>query len=478
MLPSIFNKKSFLSFATLGKFSLFILTCFICSPNFAAAQTPANTPERNIKESVLSSLHNHPVIKGFQEYTEASYYEVGKAKSGWFPRLDARAGYGPRQYSDPTTRFAEHDKRWYKRFDGEIILTQTIWDGLATASRVDINKAKLNSANNRLFDNSEAIALDAILAHIEVLREQELVRLAAQNVETHRNILASQQERMASGVDTMADVTQTQGRLAQAEATFANTQADFQIALANYKRVTGLEADALISPSYPTTAPASYEEALMYAQTSNPKLSAYMSDIEAADADIRLSKSGFWPVVYLELGSRYTDHVDSSESWTRGYTALLRTNWNLFNGLYDYYSVKASAARSRQSRADYQDVYEQLAQDTRDTWSRLLSTKEQIRFYSSAVDYNKQTTSMYWEQFNVGQRSLLDVLDAENELFSNSMQLVTAQMNELGSGYRLLTLGGRLLESMGIPKAAFEKGEMGTPIIMKASPVSQDAELN
>ena len=85
---------------------------------------------------------------------------------------------------------------------------------------------------------------------------------------------------------------------------------------------------------------------------------------------------------------------------------------------------------------------------------------------------------MYWEQFNLGSRSLLDVLNSENELFSNSMQLVTANMNETGSYYRLLALGGRMLESMGIPKSDFEKQQLDGPIIMPNSPVSQDKELN
>lgn len=443
-----------------------------------AQQTQPSSGERTVNDSVVYSLHNHPVIKGFQEYREAAYHEIGKARSGWFPKLNARVGYGPRQYSSPTSRAANYDDEWDNRFDGELILTQTIWDGLATASRVDINTAKLNSANSRLFDNSENIALDAVLAHIEVLRERELLILAQENVKTHERILGSQQQRLASGVDTMADVTQTQARLAQAQSTLAGIEADLQMALANYRRVTGVDAENLIPATYPTSAPTSFDEALMYAQTTNPKLAAYMSDIEAADSEIDLAKSGYHPVIYADVGTRYMDHVDDSLSWSRGYTALIRMDWNLFNGLFDYYNIKANTSRSRQARSDYQDVYEQLAQDTKDTWARLEATRQQIRFYSNAVEYNRQTTSMYWEQFNLGSRSLLDVLNSENELFSNSMQLVTANMNETGSYYRLLALGGRMLESMGIPKSDFEKQQLDGPIIMPNSPVSQDKELN
>lgn len=461
-------------------FSIAFLSClFLISPanNSFAQQTQPSSGETTVNDSVLYSLHNHPIIKGFQEYREASYHDVGKARSGWFPKLDGRVGYGPRQYSSPASRVGGYDDDWENRFDGELILTQTLWDGLATASRVDINTAKLNSASSRLFDNSESIALDAVLAHIEVLREYELLALAQDNVKTHERILASQQERLASGVDTMADVTQTQARLAQAQTTLVGIEADLQMALANYTRITGMPAESLMPVGHPNNAPASFEEALMAAQTTNPKLAAFMSDIEAADSEIGLAKSGYHPVIYAEAGTRYMDHVDDSLSWSRGYTALIRMDWNLFNGLYDYYNIKASTSRSRQARSDYQDTYEQLAQDTKDTWARLEATRQQIRFYSSAVEYNRQTTSMYWEQFNLGSRSLLDVLNSENEMFSNSMQLVTANMNETGSYYRLLALGGRMLESMGIPNSEFEKQQLDAPLIMRNSPVSQDKDL-
>ena len=453
---------------------LLAFTALLALSTAANAQEAQSGTQKVLRDSALSSLHNHPVVKSFQEYSEAAQHEVGKARSGWFPRLDSRVGYGPRQYSSEDTRTSGYDDNWHGRFDGELILTQTIWDGLATASRVDINSAKLNSAQSRLFDNSESIGLDAVLAHIEVLRELQLVALSENNVRVHEKILGSQQERLASGIDTAADVTQTQGRLAQARSTLSSTQADLQVAFANYKRVTGMDAANLAQPNFPAIAPASFDEALMYAQTKNPKLDAYMSDISAADSEITLAKSGYHPTIYAELAGRYNDHVDSSRSWTRGYTALLRADWNLFNGLYDFYNIKASYSRSRQARADYQDIYEQLAQDTKDTWARLEATRQQIRFYSSAVQYAKETTSMYWEQFNIGQRSLLDVLNSENEIFTNSMQLVTAQMNEIGSAYRLLALGGRLLESLNIANSEFEKTKLDAPIIMRNSPVSQD----
>ena len=140
-------------------------------------------------------------------------------------------------------------------------------------------------------------------------------------------------------------------------------------------------------------------------------------------------------------------------SW--GNAVMLRVSWNLFDGLYDWYNLKGNKARLRQSRQSLVETYESLTEETESTWSQLISAHEQARFFTNAVEYSTQTRDMYLEQFNLGQRSLLDVLDSENELFSSSIQLVTAEQNEIAAQYRLLALGGELLKEFQIDRAEY-----------------------
>ncbi|MDR1685491.1 MAG: TolC family protein, partial [Desulfovibrio sp.] len=120
------------------------------------------------------------------------------------------------------------------------------------------------------------------------------------------------------------------------------------------------------------------------------------------------------------------------------------------NGGYDYYNVRGDLGRARQAKQELEGLKDQLATETHNTWTDYLSAQEQSRHFGNAVNYSTKTRNMYLEQFNVGQRSLLDVLDSENELFSYSIQLVTAQLNVIAAQYRMLTLGGKLLADMGI----------------------------
>lgn len=460
--------KAFISTVVMG--AMLALSFSVAAPADAADVT-------SLRDSVSTTLQFNPNIKAFQEYRQAAEYDLKRARSGWFPRVDARAAYGVEQWSDSTTRgtgtigsFNKTNRTWYDRSDASLTISQTIWDGMATWNRVRMGKSSLESAESRLFDNAEGLGLDAVLAHIEVYRQRRIVALAEMNVQNHRSILSSQSARQRSGATTMADVTQTQTRLARTEASLAESRAALEVAMANYKRLTGTVAGAIEVPTIPADSYPSLEAALAASQTGNLKIKALRADADTATFQSDLDKAAFHPTVYVEAGPSYSYRPTSSQHDQGGVSVMLHANWNLFNGGYDWYNVKGSKARARQARQDVTALLDNLAEETEATWAELISSQEQARFYANAVDYATKTRDMYLQQFNVGQRSLLDVLDSENELFSSSIQLVTAQQNVVAANYRLLALGGAFLNSFGLDRTALAINTGDTP---EAAPASE-----
>lgn len=418
----------------------------------AADVTGAEAPDGSIKDTVLSTIYFTPDIKQFQEYRQAAEHDVSRARSGWLPRVDARAGWGYEQWSSLSTRNKtgkQNDHDFYERGEASIVVQQTLWDGFATSSRHDIGVTRLDSATSRLLDNSEAAVLDALLAHVEVYRQRRLVALSEQNVQNHKDILASQEERQRLGASSVADVTQTRGRLARAQASLVETRSALEVAMAQYKRLTGKDPGELEAPYLPENPYPSLETVLSDSQTKNPKVVALRSDVETAKAQIKLDQSAYHPQIYLEVGPSYNWQVQDSETYSWGTGIMLRASWNLFNGFYDYYNVAGNTARMRQAREQMNSQADALALESASTWSALMSAQEQSNFFEVAVENSAQTRDAYLQQFNVGQRSLLDVLDSENELYSFSIQLVTSRLNEVAAQYRLKALGGDLLVAMG-----------------------------
>lgn len=420
-----------------------LLAVAVAAPAYAA---PVNGTV-SLRDSVEATLRNNPTIKAFQEYRQAAEHDLDRANSGYLPRIDVQGGIGLEQWADSTTRRDSYDQdkdTFYGRSDASLVITQNIFDGWATSSRKQMSKAMLNSAEYRLLDNAEVLSLDAILAHIEVVRQHQLLNLAEINVRNHRNILGSQSERQEAGVANLSDVTQTQSRLARAEATLAETRMALQNAYDNYKTLTGFMPEGLGMPEEPGYAYPSLENALANSMVNNSKVRYKKADVETSYAQKELDKAANYPRFYLQAGPSYSWQVGNADTDQWNTTVQLRTEWNLYNGGYDFNNLKGNKARIHQVNRELQALRDSLAQETSNTWTLWQIAKEQTVFFANSVLYSTQTRDMYLEQFNVGQRSLMDVLDSENELFSSSIQLVTAQMNEIAAQYRLLTLGGKL----------------------------------
>jgi adhesin transport system outer membrane protein len=405
--------------------------------------------EGTLEDTVYSTINYNPRLKGFQEFRQAAIHEVAKARSGWLPRVDVRAAIGAEQWDDKSTRHYPQTSRqnnydFYERREASVVVSQTLWDGLSTKARQDIAAARLSSAESRLLDNTAALSLDAVLAHIDVCRNIRLVKLSEDNVDNHKRILASQSERQKLGAASLADVPQTQSRLARALSTLEESKANLETSAATYRRLTGKAPRVLITPGLPGNGYASLEAVVASSQALNPKITALRWDIETAKATTELSKSNFHPRITAEYSYNYNYQVQSDTNWTQGHAFMLRLQWNIFNGFYDWYDTKSNLATARQRRNEMEETRILLIEETEKTWANFKSEKERAKHYAVAVEQGTQTRDMYIEQFNLGQRSLLDVLDAENEVFTSSQQYTNSSMNEVGNMYRRRARGGEL----------------------------------
>ncbi|PLX77018.1 MAG: channel protein TolC, partial [Desulfuromonas sp.] len=322
--------------------------------------------------------------------------------------------------------------------------------------KVGIEDAKLKSAYSRTFDNAEAIALDALIAHMEVYRQRELLGLAEKNIYDHQDILNMLEERQEGGAGSIADVDQTRARLARAQASLAETQADLKSAEANYNRFVGkLAGDLEFYMPDKNMVPADLGQALEATNLNNPKISALGANVVEAGERVTLSKSNFLPKVHAELSTSYEDQVESSETYEHNNQAMLRLRWNLYNGGSDVADREAAIQRKMQAASHRDDQRDMVLEETRITWAELESAKSQVVSYGDSVNFNQKTLDSYMKQFDIGQRSLLDVLDARNELFQSSGLLVTARSNEVVASGRLLALTGKLTESLQVNKEVY-----------------------
>jgi len=407
-----------------------------------------------VQKSVIDTLRYAPRLEMIKHNREAVGHDLDKSKGRWYPKLDIRGGYGTDSYDQENN---PDDSDWDSRSEVSAILSQRLYDGGEGFSQIRLDERRAASLDYRVFDNAESLALDAVIANMEVYRQRELLFLAEENAKAHRDILGSLQEREEAGAGSVADVKQTQARLAMAQASIEKTRTALQAALNEYQRLTGVLPGKIAMAPYPQNLiPASLDEMTAQAIGNNPKINAAGEDVNAETERINIAKANYHPYVYAELSSSYSEGVENQDYWERTDAAMIRFNWNLFNGGSDVAAHKATKARKRQAQADKYDLTLAVENETKTTWAQYKSSLSEVKEYTQAVQYNRDTKGIYLEQFGVAQRSLLDVLDSENEVFQSSSQLVTSSVNEQIAAYKLLALSGNLITALGVDPALYK----------------------
>ena len=406
----------------------------------------------SLEDAVRFSLATNPDIGIVASNRDAVDQELRQARGLYLPQIDGAAGIGREVHDDISTRRAGRDDNWVTREEASATLIQRLFTGFETSKTVARDQARVESAANRVFENAEFLALDAVGAYYEVLRQRELVNLSDENVQIHIGIVDSIGEQLAGGGGSRADLAQSESRLSRARSTLAQTLNDLRDAEALYTRIVGQYPDNLAMPEFDLALlPASINDAVGWVNDANPTVEIFEADVRSAEAEVGLAESPFYPQVNLEAQTAWTDNADgvNSQEWNNQF--MVRLRWNIFRGGIDKAARQEALARMNEAKNRRHASLVEAQREMRNSWFALEGNRQQVEDLTDAVTFSRETRDAYREQFDVAQRTLLDVLDAENELFVSKGQLVTSQVNEILASYRILALGGRLLASLDVP---------------------------
>ena len=415
-------------------------------PLSAAAQAVS------MNDAIELALSTNPNIGIVASNREAVDEELKQARGLWLPQIDLALGIGYENTNDRTTRsVASQDSVTLVREEASLTLQQRIFDGFEADGTIEREMARVESAASRVHENSEFLALDVIGAYVEVLRQRELVRLSEENLRVHIGILDSLQQRLAGGGGSRADVAQTEARSARARATMTQTLNDLRDAEASYTRIVGQYPDQLDAPEFPEgVLPSDLDAAVTLANTNNPTTKIFEADVKTSVAEVTIAEVPFFPAITLEAESEYNDGRDGIDNEEFNNQVMLRLRWNLFRGGIDRANRQEQLSRLAENKNRRLRSFLDAQQEMRQSWFALEASRQRVEDLSDAVRFNMETRDAYRQQFEVAQRTLLDVLDAENELFVASGQLVSSQTNELLASYRILAVGGTLMNTLSI----------------------------
>ena len=407
---------------------------------------------KSLEEVVRLALSTNPRIAALARSREGIDQELRQARGQYLPTLDASAGFGQQRASNATTRglASPTNQKMLSRQESQLQLVQRLFDGFETDSQVERQKARVVSAAHRVAEDAEFLGLDVVNVYLEVLRQRSLKDLAEINVQRHRKIIAFLREREGQGGGNVGDVTQAEGRLARARAAVLQADIDLRDAQALYRRLIGEPVDAVEQPKPPLSQlPQSLDDALEFARNENPSVRVFESDIRVAQREREGTEAAFYPKVNFEATATRNQDFDGVSGPDRTYQAMVRLRWNLYRGGSDSASRASAGSRLASAQSQRDNAVIDAIEKMQHAWNSLEVNRERIALYEAAIKYNKDTLETYKQQFELLIRTLLDVLDAESELFTSESQLVSARINHLAAVYRILALSGRLLPTLG-----------------------------
>lgn len=330
-----------------------------------------------------------------------------------------------------------------------IRLTQSLFEGGATQARIAMEKAILSNSQYLLEDAASSLVFDAISAHVNVLRQSRLVNLAQENIDDYREIIAMLRGRVDNGLATPGDISLVESRLSRVEGTLAEYKSELLAAKANFEMITGTPTPANLAPvALPVIHYKSAPQVVEACGRYNPRLKAERATIDQAAGQEKLAYAGNFPTIAFEGGPRW--HVQNTPQDTRnhGWDALVTMRWNLFEGGATQAGVRQAAAQKRQARQNVQNVADTLKADILGTWAHFSAADERIASYRKSMETAMSARDVFYEQYLLGTKGLLDLLDADNEYFLSASQLTVAEADKVIATYRLLALGGDILKVM------------------------------
>lgn len=416
-----------------------------------ATQSQATTLEQAVKDGLLW----HPQVNASANSRYSADQDLRAAKGGYLPSLDLTAGTGWEQTDNATTRAAGDHQRNLNRSESAINLTQNVFNGFATSSEVARQKATVNSRAFTVLNTSETTALQTIQSYLDVLMREQMVKLAEDNLKNHERVFDQIKLRTTQGVGRQADYDQAEARLAQARNNLITEQTNLEDSRANYESVTGKEPDTLIMPGK-IAVPDSLAAARSVMLTNSPLLKQADADVEATRQQYEAAKSRFYPNVNVEVGRTMDNNIDGTRGHNQEWQAMVRMRYNLYNGGSDQATLTSYAYKMQEAQDVKNNALRQLNEELRLAWNARNNAAQQVPIAKEYADRSVTVRSAYQEQFSLGDRTLLDMLDSENEVFSAQRRYVELQFVDMFTTYRINARTGELLKSLNIqaPSAA------------------------
>lgn len=410
-----------------------------------------------LESALIQAYQNNPTLNSQRAAVRATDENVPQALSGYRPRVTITASGGEQSISTvtkvTTTNPASYSTQsgYNSPFSTGVTATQTLFNGFQTANRTRQAEAQVQAARETLRVTEQSVLLNAVTAYMNLLRDSAIFDLQKRNVEVLQEQLRQVRDRFNVGEVTRTDVAQSESRLASGRSQVLTAESNVKTSGAVYRQIIGTSPGKL-SAGTPVDrfSPGTLSGAVGLASASHPSVTTAQYNIDVAQLQVKVAEGSLFPT--LSLQGNYTKNflATSSLNTMESYNAsvLGQLSVPIYQGGAEYSLIRQAKETLGQRRIDADVAREQVRQTVVQAWGQLEAAKGNIEATQAQVQATEIALNGVREEARVGQRTTLDVLNAQQELVNARVALVGAQRDRVVASYTLLAGVGRLTPSV------------------------------
>jgi outer membrane protein len=408
---------------------------------------------QTLDQALVEAYKNNPTLNAQRAAVRATDEAVPQALAGYRPKVSATGTLGE-QYSDTRSKTGTGSGTGtvYSTLTGTyspasvgITATQTLFNGFQTANRTRQAEAQVLAARENLRNAEQSTLLSAATAYMNLLRDTAILNLQKRNVEVLEEGLRTTNDRFNVGEVTRTDVAQSESRLASGRSQVLTAEANVKTSAATYRQVIGAEPGKLAA-AMPVDrfSPTNQAGAIGAALAQHPIVTTAQHNVDAALLAVKIAEGALYPSLSVtgSVQKNWMTSPSTLENFSGSVTGTMSVP--LYQGGSEYSLIRQYKETLGQRRIDLDTSRDQARQTVVQSWGQLEAAKGNIEATQSQVSASEIALNGVREEARVGQRTTLDVLNAQQELLNARVSLVTAQRDRVVASYTLLSAVGRL----------------------------------
>jgi outer membrane protein len=406
--------------------------------------------------ALVEAYQNNPQLNAQRASVRATDEGVPQALSGYRPKISVTGSAGV-QFTDTelVTRSTNADgspKNTYTDGAGTnaprsvgATVNQTLYNGFQTANKTRAAESQVSSAREGLRVLEQTVLLAAATIYMDFLRDSAIVEVQQSNVRVLEQTLKQTQDRFNVGEVTRTDVAQSQAQLAAGQGQLQTAQSNLATTRANYRRIIGSEPNN-VSPGAPVDRllPSTLPAAIDIGTVENPNVTAALYGVDVSFLQVKVNEGVLFPTVSFQGAVQQTYETTLTSLRAFGASAAAQISVPIFQGGAEYSLIRQSKETLAQQRLNLDQIRDQARANVATAWGQLLAAKAQMISAQSQVTASETALNGVREEARVGQRTTLDVLNAQQALVNGRVTLVTAQHDRVVASYAVLNAIGRL----------------------------------